>query len=180
MEKGTNIPIEQRVADTILQRATEIKIGARKYQVAPPSVATLILISEAVAKLPTGKLDENNIVGEVLAVAKDCEVLGEIAAILILGAKKVGEVERIAQTTQKTYFGGLITRTNTQYVEVSRLALLKKEILETLSPAELHSLIARLLQGLDLSDFFAVTTFLTEINLLRRTKVETKMTAFGQ
>ena len=79
--------IESRVADTVLQRPEEIKIGDRTYTVAPPSVATLILVSEAVSRMPAIDIDRNRIVQGTLAGAKDCRPLGEILAIMILGAK---------------------------------------------------------------------------------------------
>ena len=45
--------IEQQVAEAILQKATTtIQIGDTAYELAPPTPATLILISELVAGLP--------------------------------------------------------------------------------------------------------------------------------
>lgn len=166
--------IEQRVAQTILQKATEITVGDKTYSVAPPTTATLILVSEAVSQLPHLKLDEKNIVGEVLSVAKDCSLLGDVAAILILGAKGLTET-----VTRRRRFVWPFNRLKVKET-IDRKAELSREILETHSPSSLHNLIATLLGGLDLADFFALTTFLTEVNLLRQTKVETETTAFGQ
>ena len=69
MDKRT---LEEKAADTILQRAAKVKIGGTEYEAAPPSIATLILVSEAVSRLPQRKLDDKSIVSECLAVAKDC------------------------------------------------------------------------------------------------------------
>ncbi len=172
--------IEQRVADTILQKATEIKVGDKTYTAAPPSIATLILVSEAVSFLPHLKLDEKDIVREVLSVAKDCRILGDIAAILILGAQHVDEKVIKVQTKEKRHLWGLIKRKHKTNVVSDRKTELANELLAELSPSRMHQLITQLLSGMDLGDFFALTTFLSEINLMRQTKVETKATAFGQ
>ena len=166
--------IEQQVAETILQKVTDVKIGDKTYSVAPPTTATLILVSEAVSQLPHLKLDEKNIVGEVLSVARDCRVLGDVAAILILGAKGLTESVTRRRRVFWPFYSVSVTET------IDRKAELSREILDNYSPSELHNLIASLLKGLDLGDFFGLTTFLTEVNLLRQTKVGNETTAFGQ
>lgn len=172
--------IEQRVADTILQKPNEIKVGDKTYKVAPPSIATLMLVSEAVSLLPHLKLDDKDIVRESLSVAKDCRILGDIAAILILGARHTDEKVTRVKTEEIPCLWGLFKRKRNRAVVSDRKTELSKELLEDLSPSRLHHLITQLLSGLDLGDFFAVTTFLTEVNLMRQTKVETKTTVFGQ
>ena len=82
-----NKTIEQTVAETILEQPFEVKVGEKSYQVASASTATLILVSEAISQLPHIALDTEKVVEETLSVAKDCRILGDIAAILILGAK---------------------------------------------------------------------------------------------
>jgi len=172
--------IEQKVAGSILQKATEIKVGDKTYTAAPPSIATLILVSEAVSLLPHLKLDEKDVVRDVLSVAKDCRILGDIAAILILGARHVDDKVTRVQTEEKRCLWGLLKWERMTTVVTDRKAELAKELLEELSPSRMHQLITQLLSGMDLGDFFALTTFLTEVNLMRQTKVETKTTAFGQ
>lgn len=81
-----NKTIEQTVAETILEQPFEVKVGEKSYQVASASTATLILVSEAISQLPHIALDTEMVVEETLSVAKDCRILGDIAAILILGA----------------------------------------------------------------------------------------------
>lgn len=54
MERKT---LEEKVADTILQKSDEITIGEKTYKIAPPTTATLILASEAVSRLPKTVLD---------------------------------------------------------------------------------------------------------------------------
>ena len=49
--------IETKVAQTILQQPEEITVGDKVYKAAPPSAATLILASEAVARMPKIQLN---------------------------------------------------------------------------------------------------------------------------
>lgn len=181
--------IETKVARTILQEPEEITVGDTVHQVAPPSTATLILMSEAAARMPQDKLDPERIVDETLAIAKHCRPIGEFAAILILGAKGLIETRKVVKTVEKTVYEpclfGLLKRprviieTVEEEVVIDRKAELSKALLEDLSPRELHNLTARLLQRMQIADFFGLTTFLIETNLLRQTR-EVGTTASGQ
>ena len=173
-----NRTLEQKAADTILQKAAKVNIGGKEYEAAPPSIATLILVSEAVSRLPHHKLDDKNLVLESLNVAKHCKVLGDVAAILILGARHFNDRQNDPHKESKGWFRRLFCGKSKQ-AQRTQGETLSQEILETCSPRELYDLIAMLLQRMDLADFFALTTFLTEVNLLRQTKVETETTAFG-
>lgn len=161
--------IEQRVGETVLQRNKEITIRDRQFSVAPPSIATLILASEAISLMPSVDLNPKNIVSEVLFIAKDCRVLGDIVAILILGAKNLKET--VVETVEvKRRF----RRPRVETVErvIDRKAEVSKWLLEELSPADMRKLFSDLINGFQLGDFFGFTTFLIETNLLRPTKVD--------
>lgn len=162
--------IESKVAKSILQQTEEITIGDEVMSVAPPSTATLILVSEETAKLPHVKLDSENIVLEALSVAKDCRVLGDIVAILILGAKNL----QTTQVVEKKRLFGLITQR--KEITINNKAELAKRLLEDIQPKELHRIVVRLLKGLQIADFFGFTTSLIEINLLRQTREVVKET----
>lgn len=162
--------IEQKVAEAILQKEVKVKVGDKEYTAAPPSTATLILVSEAVSFLPHIKLDPDNVVGDCLSIAKDCRALGDVAAVLLLGARHINDTVETRHTENKRYLWGLIRHKRTVIREETKREVVAREILETLSPADLNSLLAQLLQGMEIADFFGLTTFLTEINLLRRTK----------
>lgn len=174
--------IEEKVAETILQKADEIKVGEKVYKVAPPTTATLILASEAVSRLPKDVLDPNKVVEESLSVAKDCKALGEIAAIMILGARHLTETRKVREKREKRYLFGLIKKSGWVEVEktIDRKAELAQELLDTYSPKDMNILVGALLQKMELGDFFGLTTFLIEINLMRPTKVESKATVSGQ
>lgn len=165
--------IEQKVAEAVLQKPIEITVGEKKFSIAPPSVATIILVSEAVSKMPHFKLDPSKVVEEALSVAKDCRPLGDILATLILGARHVDERRVVVKTVRKTHrlFFGLIRweSKKTQNIEVSSKDALAEELLETLSPGDLYLLLAQILTKMQIQDFFGLTTFLTEVNLLRQT-----------
>lgn len=173
---------EQKVSDTILQKPIEVSVGDRKYTAAPASTATLILVSETISLLPHAKLDPERLVEDSLSIAKDCRPLGEIAAILLLGAKNLKETVKVRQKVEKRRLFGLVKVTETIEIErvIDRKAELATELLDDLSPRELNNLVVSLLQKMELGDFFGLTTFLTEINLLRPTKVENETTASGR
>lgn len=169
--------IEKKVADTILENPLTIRVGRTSYEVAPPSVGTLIRVSEAVSRLPHTKLDSEKVLQECLSVGKECAVLGEIAAILILGAKRCREAVERRLVSGGVYLFGLVdTR---RWAEVNAVEELTREVLDNCSPRQTFDIITRILGTLELSDFFALTTFLSGVNLLRATKVENETTASG-
>lgn len=172
--------IEDKAAETILQQPEEIIIGGKTYTIAPPSVATLILVSGAVSRLPHIHLDENKVVEETLAVAKDCKELGDIAATLILGAKHINDIVESRHTERRRHLWGLFSTPHTIITIETKKEQLSRELLENTTPRDLHNLIAQTLLKMQVGDFFGLTTFLTEINLMRPTKVETEATASGQ
>ena len=166
--------IEQRVAETILQQMQDVTIGGVTYQVAPPTTATLILASGLIAQLPAIRLDTNQIFNEALYIAKDCRVLGDILAVLILGAKNVRTTKEVVS---KRLFGLIQER---KLVTTDNQAALSAILLENLSPVEMNDQLGVLLSLMQVSDFFGLTTSLIEINLLRQTRVVVETTQSGQ
>lgn len=150
--------IEQKTAETLLQRPMMVEVGGKQYSVAPPSIATLVLVSEELSHAPSLELDREDIALECLREAKECRFLGDIAAILILGAKRI-------QSPRKRLLSRLVAR-----LRPSEQKALAREILEDYSPSQLRTLITTLLQGLELGDFFALTTFLTQASILKPTR----------
>lgn len=167
--------IEQKVGEAVLQKPKEVVISDRTFSVAPPRVSTLILVSEAISLLPQVQLDRSKIIEEVLFVAKDCRILGDIAAILILGSKGLSET---VTRRKKRFFGLFGTKTVTETID--RKAELARWLLDELDNTALNKLIFELLKDFQLGDFFGTITFLIEINLLRPTKVIDETTASGQ
>ena len=167
--------IEQRVGATLLQQSRQIEVAGKTYSVAPPTIATLILASEAISLLPQERLDDEHIVEETLRIAKDCRALGDILAILILGAKGLTE----ERTTEERTLFGLYRRRTTRTIDRKRE--LADELLEALAPRDLYRLISELLRKMQLGDFFGATTSLLEVKLTKATRgVGTETTARGR
>lgn len=103
MNKGKD-NIEGLVSDTILQKPYSIQIGQETYEVAPPSIATLILASELISQLPKVELDKSLVTFESLRIAKDCKVLGDIVATLILGAENITTEATVVQSLYSVWY----------------------------------------------------------------------------
>lgn len=173
MSNETNI--QARVAQTILEDSRTVVLGGKRYAVAPPTLGTLVRASEMIARLPEAiEVKKGREFQDILAAAKDYKALADFAAVLILGAKKAREEVEVTETR------GLFKRK--KKVSMTRAEALSREILESVSPAELKDAIIPLLEGLQLNDFFITTTFLSGINVTKPTKrkAETRATASGE
>ena len=169
-----NNTIESRVASAILERSTaSIEIDGRKYDIAPPTLATLILVSEIVASLPIVEKTENNEMRtySVLHHAKNYKALGDIAAVLILGAK---ECDKPAEPEQpRGWFKRLFHKKHKS--TTTRRRELAGKILENVRPSVLFECIIKRLQDNEVGIFFLITTSLSEANILKPTReVEAK------
>lgn len=166
--------IESRVASAILEKPTdEVKIGADTYKVSPPSIATLVLVSEIIAGLPVvPKTEDDKILNSVLHYARHFRKLGDIAAILILGAKGLTEKKVTRKEIEVKRFFGLIRHKETRDVVeiVNRKERLAKDIIENMGARQLYDLIVQRLGNMEVSYFFAITTSLSEANMLKPTK----------
>lgn len=166
---------EKKAADAILENATDsITIGGVDYPIAPPTTATLILVSSLVSTMPVVDKASANPLYEVLATAKDMAVVGKIAATLILGAKRIKERREAVKAE-----AGAAARwrwpwrkaKSTRVLEVDALA---ERLLDEISTQRLCDIIVKRLGQSQFGDFFVLTTSLSEVNLLRRTReVET-------
>lgn len=156
--------LESKTADCILEISQDcITIAGEKYDIAPPTPATLILISKYVSELPEVDGKTNNIVNEVLGKAKDLSVIGKIAATLILGAKRVKECRKVTVRIKPW-----------RVKRMPELDYLADKILDEVSNTDLFRLLSDRLNNMQIGDFFVLTTSLSAANLLKRTKeVET-------
>lgn len=173
--KGTET-IEKKVADTVLETADTIKVGDREYRIAPPTAGTLIMVSSLASTLPIVHKDTNNALYEVLATAKESEVIGRIAAVLILGAKRVKEHHRITVPITECVKRWSWRKFSREWaekktdIEVLETDYLADCLLEDMTVKELNDIIVKRLGGSQFGDFFVLTTSLSEVNLLRRTR----------
>lgn len=162
--------IESRVASAILEKPVgEIELDGKTYPIAPPTIATLILVSEIVSTLPeVAPVPADQILHSVLRHAKDFRPLGDLAATLILGAK--GLTETVTRTVERKRLFGLVKTRREETVTIDRKAELAKAILENVRPSVLRDIVIRRLTDLEIGDFFGITTSLAAANLLKSTR----------
>lgn len=123
-----------------------------------------------VHRLPTDCGESGEIRDRKLCAAS-CTIfrpLGDIAAVLILGAKNLTEERVVMQ--EKRYLFGLIKRRSEKKIKVDKRAELAKAILENVRPTVLFNVVVQRLQDMEISSFFAITTSLSEANILKPTK----------
>lgn len=166
----TEQTIESKVAAAILEKPiATIELEGVKYNIAPPSISTLILVSEIVSSLPqVDNVPNDKIVYSALHHAKDFKQLGDIVAVLILGAK--GLTDTVTRKVVKKRFFGLIKSETEETVTIDRKAELAKIVLDNIRPSVMLNIIVRRLNDLEIGDFFGITTSLSETNLLKPTK----------
>lgn len=167
--------IESATADAVLERVKAITIGGVEYLIAPPTLATLILVSEEVSYLPKVEFNEDNAINDALREARHYRGLADIAAILILGAQRLTtEKEITTEEIVTTKWLGIIPRKRKATVTRTVKVDMKKHIAEAMMNVELSELstaVATLLSMMQADHFFALATFLTSINLTKPTKV---------
>lgn len=184
-EATTMKTIEQQVADAILERPSDVlTVGDRKFPIAPPTPATLIMISSLVSTMPAVNRKARNIIVEVFGKAKDLSVIGRIVATMILGAKRIRE-ERTVKVTHTEYVRRWswrrlrsVSEERAVTDEVPEIEWLSDKLLDEVTPQTLLKLTAKRIGLMQIPDFFELTTSLSETNLTRRTK-EVEETAFG-
>jgi hypothetical protein len=164
--------IESRVAATILERTVgTLEIEGVTYNIAPPTIGTLILASEIVSYFPQiADVKDEQRIFMALFKAKDFAKLAELAAVLILGSKKQTEEREIVVV--KRHLFGLIKRKHRVKQTVDLRAELAQKILDNVRPSVLFEVIIKRLRDNEIMTFFAITTSLNEANILKPTKAE--------
>lgn len=153
--------IETKTAETILQTPNVFDVCGKRFDVAPPTTATLIQVSKLISQLPTNLEKTDNYIYGSLMIAKDCEIIGLTVATLILGVEKHSTTNSAKNKALKW-----LNIRKDKYKELSDL------ILENYSPSQLDRLVVELLTRMELKDFFDLTISLLEVNMLRKTKKE--------
>lgn len=157
--------IESKTAHTVLQDQFKVRVGTEVYRVAPPTLSTLIRVSELIAKLP--KEENQDILVWSLESAKQARLIGDIVATIALGANNLDEeVVRV-----KSFLGFKYKKKVSLYKEIKGQAIsMEYEPLSNL-------LVGLFKEGLGIDAFFLLTTFLQGQNILKPTK---KTTPYGQ
>ncbi len=155
--------MEDQVSKTILEKKEVVKIGGVSYNVAPPSIATLILFSEYVGKLPKEVLNKEKAIASLLKNADKLHYLGYAIASVILGAEQIKNSE---------------SKFNRFFKRKSQL----EELAEKINNSEIEEVYVsfmEVLKSMKLKVFFHLTTSLIEMNLTKPTR-EVETTASGQ
>lgn len=148
--------IEQKVSDAITQAPLEVKIGRRTFFAQRPSSGTIVLVSKEISRLPATVIDftnETTVIQTGLGPARGYTGIGRIIATAIIGAKRLTSV--------------LAPYWRLRFRRIARLAMVE------LAPPEQRAILKQIFGRMELSDFFAISTFLTEINLTKPREVET-------
>ena len=158
--------VEKQVSDTILQEPYNIDLGGKTYTIARPTSGTIIEVSKYISKLPIAPFIKGNdeVLTYILAYAKDCEMIGDIAATLILGRKNLIETKEVVK---KKWFG-LIK--NVEIVEIDNRKRLSKELLDNCSNEELLKLISEALGMQHVAFFLSIITTLNEAKIIMAKK----------
>ena len=153
--------IEKKVSEAILQQQRQITIDGKEYTYGKPSVATIIMVSELVSELPIADPDikQSDLVAEVMKIAKDCKVIGRIVATIILGAKRIKQMQ--GELPKKHWW---------QRQPKNELDKLSDQILLEMSPQEIAKIITEQLIQLEIGSFFGITVSLVNQNALKPTK----------
>lgn len=173
MESQDNNPIEQRTADEILQQPSSITVNGVEYRIPPVTLATLILASKEISRLPDKAMDSTNVVFESMARAEEYRPVADMLAVLMLGSKGLTERRR----ERRSLLFGLFHID--REAEVDRKSELSNRIMEEWSFGQMYSVFKDIVRRMRLRDFFALTVSLAEVNMLRQTR-ETVTTASGQ
>ena len=164
--------IEHKVADTILEKKQTITLGDKKYEVAPPTLATIVEVSSLISELPEMDTHPDNLLIEALRAKDGARVLSDILATLILGTKGLISHKKVV----KSYFFGLIKRS--EVIVVDEKKRLSDVIFNDLEPKRISAEIGNLLGDLQTGFFFGTMASLDAVNLIKPTK-ETETTASG-
>ena len=159
--------MEEKVAQTLLEEPTTVTIGGEAYQVAPPSIFTLVRASKYISKIPTDTISEGNIFGSIIHNAEDYENIAWAISVIVLG-NDFTEVE----TYPKWQFWK-------RKKSVTKGENLVKKLMKT-PITEVTDAFFKVLGQIDIRAFFVITTSLKGMMITKPTKeVENEMTAYG-
>lgn len=147
--------LEEKVAETLLQEVRSVKVDGKLYDVPDPTLGTLVMVSGVVSKMSVvGSRD--NVTMSALARSGDAPLVAEAIATIILGAKEI----------KKRWRWYVVPHSGRK-----RLERLKMRILNSYTPEEALRVLIGLFNGMQLGVFFELTTFLSEANVMKETKV---------
>jgi hypothetical protein len=122
----------------------------------PPSIATLVLASKYIRQLPSKELSKERLISEMIQNADKLLPLGYALSVMILGVKDFNKLENINLTNfyKKRKTKGYVLAEKINNADI-------KTVLSTFF---------KILEAMNLTDFFQLTTFLIELNMTKPTK----------
>ena len=159
--------MEEQVAQTLLEEPTTVTIEGEAYQVAPPSIFTLVRASKYISKIPTDTINEGNILGSIIHNAEEYENIAWAISVILLGKD----------------FTQIVTYPKWQFwrkkKNITRGELLAKKLINT-PITEVSAAFFKVLGQIDIRAFFIVSTSLKGMMITKPTKeVENQTTASG-
>ena len=159
--------MEEKVAQTLLEEPTTVTIEGEAYQVAPPSIFTLVRASKYISKIPTDTINEGNILGSIIHNAEEYENIAWAIAVILLG----------------NHFTEVVTYPKWQFwrktKNITKGEILAKKLINT-PITEVSAAFFKVLGQIDIRAFFVVSTSLKGMMITKPTKeVENEMTAYG-
>ena len=162
---------EAKVADAILQEPIVVTIDGTRYEVAQPTIATLIKASKYIS------VEATDVLSEVLRNAKDCKIIGKIVATLILGARRLSENRIVSHTryvvkAKKRHWWQLRKTaddicTVKETITLREVDWLASVVSERMTIVELRDLLITLLGSMQVADFFGITISLSATSLTK-------------
>ena len=159
--------MEEKVAQTLLEEPTTVTIGGEAYQVAPPSIFTLVRASKYISKIPTDTINEINILGSIIHNAEEYENIAWAIAVILLG----------------NHFTEVVTYPKWQFwcktKNITKGEMLANKLINT-PIAEVSAAFFKMLAQMDIRHFFVITTSLKGMMITKPTKeVENETTVSG-
>lgn len=166
--------VEQKTAETILQKPLEVQAGGKTYQVARPTFGTLIEISQYVRKLPnTSEVKKDDLVPYILSIAgENGKIVAKIAALLIIGSKNIMYHKKKRLKSKFLCFKWY------ENVPVCNVDELADELMQNASSKEMNNIINQTLGYQEIGFFLSTIISLSAANVLEPTKTE--VTASGE
>ncbi|MEB3041267.1 hypothetical protein [Capnocytophaga gingivalis] len=149
--------MEEKVAQTLLEEPTTIIIGGEAYQVAPPSIITLVRASKYISKIPADTIDEEHIFGSIVHKAEDYENIAWAVAVILLG-------NRFTETVRPRFWQFWKRKENVTQGEILANKLTKAPM------SEISEAFFKVIGQMDIRSFFVISTSLKGMMITKPTK----------
>ncbi|WP_404812077.1 hypothetical protein ACIRNY_11110 [Capnocytophaga canimorsus] len=171
--------IAKETAKTILEQPTKIKVAGQFYNVARPTLGTLILLSEEIVDIPFEEIEKSHSIHDFLKWVQHSQKIAKGLAIMILGAEKIVFGKEETPQTPKTFWQK-IKRKEVKQQPKEDVYFLTEKIINQMEVSQIVNTFVDLLGQMQIAHFFLLITFLKDANLLNPTRKVSEMTAFGQ